>query len=129
MSRVVHFEIHATDPNRAAQFYGDLFGWKIVAWGGPVDYRLITTGPDDQPGINGGLIVRRGPAPSPGQPVNAYVCTVEVATVDETVVRAESMGGTLVVPKMAIPGVGWLAYLVDPDGNIFGVMQNDPAAA
>jgi hypothetical protein len=62
MPRVVHLEIHAADPGRSAEFYQTLFGWQIVSWEGPVEYRLITTGPDDQPGINGGLIVRRGPA-------------------------------------------------------------------
>jgi predicted enzyme related to lactoylglutathione lyase len=29
---------------------------------------------------------------------------------------------------MAIPGVGWLCYFKDTEGNIFGMMQNDPAA-
>jgi predicted enzyme related to lactoylglutathione lyase len=29
---------------------------------------------------------------------------------------------------MAIPGIGWLGYLKDPDGNIVGVMQSDPSA-
>ena len=27
-----------------------------------------------------------------------------------------------------IPGVGWLAYAKDTEGNIFGMMQNDPSA-
>ena len=27
MNRVVHFEIHAADPERAARFYGEVFGW------------------------------------------------------------------------------------------------------
>jgi predicted enzyme related to lactoylglutathione lyase len=32
------------------------------------------------------------------------------------------------LPKMAVPGVGWLAYEKDPDGNICGIMQADPGA-
>ena len=47
------------------------------------DYWLVTTGPPDQRGIDGGLLLRRGPAPAEEQPVNAYVCTVGVASVDE----------------------------------------------
>ncbi len=44
MGRVVHFEIHATDPDRAERFYTDVFGWNVTRWGGADDYRLVTTG-------------------------------------------------------------------------------------
>jgi predicted enzyme related to lactoylglutathione lyase len=49
--------------------------------------------------------------------------------VDETLETVEKNGGTIALPKMAIPGVGWLAYCKDTDGNMFGIMQPDPAAA
>ena len=55
MPRVVHFEIHAGDPDRAVNFYKTLFGWNFQKWEGPMEYWLVTTGSDDQPGINGGL--------------------------------------------------------------------------
>ena len=42
--------------------------------------------------------------------------------------KATSLGAVIAVPKMPIPGVGWLAYAKDPEGNIFGMMQPDPAA-
>ena len=45
-----------------------------------------------------------------------------------TLQRAVELGGTVAVPLMPIPGVGWLVYAKDPDGNIFGMMQNDPTA-
>lgn len=127
MPRVVHFEIQAENPERAVAFYREVFGWTFNQWGGQ-DYWLITTGPDSEPGINGGLMRRRGPAPSVGQPVNAYVCTVQVPSVDDYAVKAAAHGGNLVVPKMPIPGVGWLVYVVDPEGNIFGMHEVDPAA-
>ena len=60
MSRVVHFEIHAGDPERAINFYEKLFGWTFQKWEGPMPYWLVITGPDDQRGINGGLIKRQG---------------------------------------------------------------------
>lgn len=126
MNRVVHFEIHAAEPERAVKFYSALFGWQFTKWGGPMDYWVIKTG--EGVGIDGGLILRRGPAPAEGQAVNAYVCTVEVANVDDSTTKALAAGGTLALPKMPIPGVGWLAYAKDPEGNIFGMMQNDPAA-
>lgn len=127
MSRVVHFEIHATEPQKVAAFYAALFGWKVQQWGDQ-PYWLFDTGTPDKPGINGGLVPRRGAAPVEGQAVNAFVCTVDVTAVDDIMARAVSLGGTIALPKMPIPGVGWLAYIKDPDGNILGVMQADTSA-
>jgi hypothetical protein len=87
---------------------------------------LITTGPASERGIDGGLIRRQGPID--GQAVIAYVCTIDVPSVDDTVRTVGLNGGANVVPKMPIPGVGWLAYCKDTEGNIFGVMQADERA-
>ena len=125
MPRVVHFEIHAEDPERAAAFYRGLFGWEIRKWEGPQDYWLIRTG-EGQPGIDGGLLRRPGPSPAEGQPVQGYVCTVEVASLDEVLGKLPPAGGRVVVPKRAIPGVGWLAYATDTEGNVFGMLQPGP---
>jgi uncharacterized protein len=128
MPRVVHFEIHALEPERAITFYEAVFGWKFVAWGPPGMYWLVTTGPDSEPGINGGLMKRHGGAPIDGQAVNAFVCTVAVESVDETHDAMLARGGVTALPKQAIPGVGWLVYCKDSEGNIVGLMQNDPEA-
>ena len=127
MSRVTHFEIHASDPERAVNFYQTVLGWQFHKWEGPMPYWLITTGPDDQPGINGGLTQRRGEID--GQAVIAYVCTVSVDDVDASANTATANGGQIAVPKMAIPGVGWLVYCKDTEGNIFGLLQADEQAA
>ncbi|HEU4710443.1 MAG TPA: VOC family protein [Pyrinomonadaceae bacterium] len=127
MSRVTHFEIHASDPERAVNFYQTVLGWQFHKWEGPMPYWLITTGPDDQPGINGGLTQRRGELD--GQAVIAYVCTVNVDDVVASANTATANGGQIAVPKMAIPGVGWLVYCKDTEGNIFGMMQADEKAA
>lgn len=126
MPRVVHFEIHAADPNRAVNFYQTLFGWTFQKWEGPMDYWLVTTGPNDQPGINGGLVQRQGEID--GEAVIAYVCTVDVENLDASVQLAVENGGQIALPKMPIPGMGWLAYCKDTEGNIFGMMQGDPSA-
>ena len=135
MNRVVHFEIHAEDPERAAKFYREVFGWDIQEWVVPGlemrkenRYWLVSTGPQEAPGINGGLLFRRGAAPAEGQPVNAYICTIGVASVDESVNKAVAAGATVALPKMPIKGVGWLAYCRDTEGNLFGLMQSDPQA-
>ena len=126
MPRVVHFEIHAGDPERAVNLYRTLFGWTFKKWEGPMEYWLVTTGPDDQPGINGGLVRRQGELD--GQAVTAYVCTVDVSDIDASTQTATANGAQVVLPKMPIPGMGWLVYCKDTEGNIFGMMQGDPSA-
>lgn len=128
MPRAVHFEIHATQPQALIDFYSNLFGWSFTKF--PTgEYWLINTGPDSQPGINGGLLPRPGPAPGSLASPNAFVITVDVADLDAALAKAQDGGAVLCVPKMAVPGVGWLAYFKDPDGNIFGTMQMDAGAA
>lgn len=121
MPRVVHFEIHADDPERAIKFYQDVFGWEIIKWPGPQDYWLITTGPDDEPGINGGLMKRMDPSASTWN-------TVEVPSVDEFTAKIVESGGKVVGPKTAIPDVGYQAYCQDTEGNVFGVHEADESA-
>ncbi len=132
MNRVVHFEIHAADPERTSQFYRDVFGWRINEWVIPGvvmpqenRYWVVDTGSPEVRGIDGGMVVRRGAAPVEGQAVNAFVCTIGVASVDESLEKVLAAGGTVAVPKMPIPGVGWLAYFKDLEGNIVGLMQDD----
>jgi predicted enzyme related to lactoylglutathione lyase len=56
------------------------------------------------------------------------VNSIEVPLLDEFAAKIEANGGTIVMPKMAIPGVGWLAYAKDTEGSIFGIMHSDPSA-
>ena len=128
MPRVIHFEIHAENPERALKFYQGLFDWQFQKWDGPMDYWTITTGKDSEKGINGGMIRRMGPPPVAMAAVNAYVCTVDVPALDEYVAKAVKAGGTVALAKMPIPGIGWLAYIKDTEGNILGMMQHDPQA-
>lgn len=136
MGRPVHFEVHASDPAAAQAFYGAVFGWRFQQWG-DVPYWLVTTGdgdpmagrPHSTPGIDGGITQRQGDPPAEGQAVNAFVVTVEVDDCDATVERAVAAGGSVAMPPDDMPPVGRLAYLKDPDGTIFGVLQPAPVGA
>jgi predicted enzyme related to lactoylglutathione lyase len=121
MGRVVHFEIHASDPQAASAFYSEIFGWTIRKWDGPVEYYLVSTGEGD--GIDGAILPRRGDRPASGAPVNAYVCTVAVTSLDDAIAAVEKARCKIVLEKNEIPGVGWLCYANDLDGNIFGMLQ------
>ena len=119
MPRVVHFEIYTDDPEAVRPFYQDIFGWKIEKFQGPVEYWLVTTGDDKEPGINGGL-TRPREGQSPGT-----LNTIGVSSLDRTIKDIERRGGKICVPKMSIPKIGWLAYSQDPAGNVFGIIEPD----
>jgi len=129
-NRIVHFEIHAANPERAMKFYKDVFGWDFPKWLDTPPYWGVMTAPErsNERGINGGLMNRIGSAPAEGAPVNAYVCTVQVDSYDKIHDRIMTAGGTVALPKQAIPGMAWQGYFKDTEGNIFGVHQPDTDA-
>ena len=131
MARVMHFEIQADDVERAKAFYAAAFDWTFQDWSGPTGstYWGIVTGPDDQPGINGGLLPRPAPAPAPQQGTNAFVCTVVVDDYDAAERRILDAGGQIALAKMALVGMAWQGYYLDSEGNTFGIHQPDPNAA
>ncbi len=129
MPRVIHFEIHADEPDRAIAFYTAVFAWQFDRFKDDTAYWLCTTGAPGTPGIDGGLVQRRGTRPEAMAAVNCYVCTIDVPNVDEYVAKAEANGGTRAIEKFAVAGVGWVAYCKDTEGNLFGLMQADPEAA
>lgn len=116
MSRIVHFEITAENIERAVAFYEQAFGWRIEKWSGPFDYWMIMTGPEDQPGIDGGVFLRTKEPPG-------AVNTIGVESIDEALEKIVAHGGKIVNEKMPLPGVGLLAYVEDPEGNSFGILQ------
>jgi predicted enzyme related to lactoylglutathione lyase len=133
---IVHFEIPAEDPERAAAFYRKLFGWEINKWQGKgpddpsaaMEYWMVSTVPTDErgmpvrPGINGGILRRKHPQ----QPSANYVGVESVETFAR---QAEALGAQVVVPKTPVPGMGWFLYLKDTEGNIFALWETDRNAA
>lgn len=126
MKRVIHFEIHADDPAACARWYGSLFGWRATEIRA-LQYWAVSTG--EGAGIDGGIIRRQGPRPVPGAPVSSFVCTIATDDLDGDLARAFAAGGVEALAKFAVPGLGWMAYVTDPFGNIFGLHQADAAAA
>ena len=128
---IVHFEIPADQPERAAKFYQDLFGWDIKKYEGTVaggmEYWVVRTVPTDEqgmpsrPGVNGGLMARM----YPGQGIVNYI---NVEDVEDFAGKAERLGARVMMPKTPVPGMGWFAQLTDPDGNVFAIWQTDSNA-
>lgn len=132
INKVVHFEIAADDLERAKRFYESIFDWQFITWsppGGEVDYILINTVATDERGmpkelggVNGGMF-KRSTSRAENGGENAYVCTVAVANIDETLRKVEANGGVVVMPKDEVEGIGFTARCLDSEGNIFGLLQ------
>jgi predicted enzyme related to lactoylglutathione lyase len=118
MSRIVHFEVPADNPERAQKFYSQALGWEFTSFGGPMQYWLVKTGATGTPGIDGGLMQRQEKGQGP-------MLVAGVASIDKSIEQVRKAGGTQVVEKMAIPGVGFCAYFLDTEGNCFGIFQDD----
>ena len=120
---IVHFEIPAENVEKLREFYAKLFGWKIEKMPGFMEYWSIETVPLDEkgmpmrPGVNGGMMKKQNPE---HKPVN-YIA---VESIDEYSQKIVELGGKITVPKTEIPGMGWWAFALDPEGNHFGIFQN-----
>ena len=118
---VTHFEIYGEAPAQLAQFYANLFGWRIEKAPG-VDYWRIQTEPKSGNGFEGGLTYRPADGPS------GWLPYVTVAALDEALAEAQRTGARIVRPKTAVPRTGWYAVLSDPQGNCFAIWQADRTA-
>ena len=116
MPRVVHIDIAADDPEHEASFFNKVFGWNVTRLHGPVPYWLLSPEPNDPSAIGAGIAKRE----QPWQTVNP---TIRVPSADAYVSKIEAAGGTIVIPRTDIPGVGVLVTFKDPSGNIFSILE------
>lgn len=121
MPKIVHFEIPVDDPQRAAAFYQDVLGWEVTRFGAE-PYWLVRAGADEEPGANGALVGREELHHSP-------VLIAGVADIEDVLNRVQEGGGAVLQGKLPIPGMGWSAYIRDPEGNTVGFFQADTNAA
>jgi predicted enzyme related to lactoylglutathione lyase len=122
MSRVVHFDMAAREPQRLIDFYSAVLDWEFDKSDTPDrDYWTIATGPGQSTGIDGGLSV--------GEPVGAVMHTIHIADLAATLSRVEQHGGRVVQPRSPLLGVGWHATFEDPEGNRFGLLEAASAEA
>jgi uncharacterized protein len=127
-NRIVHFDISANDAGRAKKFYEDAFGWEIKKWESDdmegMSYYLVKTGPKEEMGINGGMVLR-SENPKTGQE-KGFTCTVGVSDIDEAIEKVKAAGGKITMEKMEMKGVGWFAAAEDTEGNFINLMQASP---
>ncbi len=134
MPTIVHFEIPSDDIERSKKFYSQLFGWKIEKWPGtdnsqltsaagqPMEYWMVTTTADKgNKALGGGMMKRQ----MPEQQVTNYI---NVKSVDEYNSIVETLGGKVVAPKKAVPGMGYFALCVDTENNSFAIWESNESA-
>lgn len=109
-------ELSTPDPDGAASFYGQLFGWEAVAPPGDTagGYRMFMQGGEAVAGLMGHMHADRP---------TAWLTYFNVADADRAALEAQSAGGTVVVEPTDVTDMGRMAFLTDPDGAGFGVWQ------
>jgi predicted enzyme related to lactoylglutathione lyase len=121
VAEAVRLRIFANDPDRARAFYTQVFGWSLPA--GRRCCWVITSGDDPALGVDD---CDESHDHHAGEVV---LPTIHVADLDATTTAALAAGGEILVPRLPVPGTGWLAYLADTEGNVIAIMQDDPSAA
>jgi predicted enzyme related to lactoylglutathione lyase len=128
MPTIVHFEIPSDNVERSKKFYSNLFGWNIEKV--PADkipegieyWRITTKDHEGKTAVNGGMMKRMK---AEQQGILNYI---DIKSVEESSVKAQQLGGKIIMPKMAIPGMGYLAVCLDTENNAFGLWKNDTSA-
>ncbi|MFM9843377.1 MAG: VOC family protein [Dongiaceae bacterium] len=116
-SRVVWFEIPATDLKRATAFYESILVTELRPENaGNHDLRVF---PYEEPSIGGCLMAGPGCVPGKDGPV-AYLNADPV--LGEVLKRVAPAGGKIVVPRTDLPeGMGCFAQIIDSEGNRVGL--------
>jgi predicted enzyme related to lactoylglutathione lyase len=69
-----------------------------------------------RPGVNGGMTKKEQPTQKP-------VNYIQVEDIDQQIKKIQKLGGKITMTKQEVPGVGWIASALDPEGNPFAVLQ------
>ena len=122
MNKVVHFEIPAEDVERAKEFYSKIFNWNITSMP-EMNYNIVHTievdekfMPKEAGAINGGIMERTDKITSP-------VITIDVASIDDSLLKIEELGGIVIKEKVQVGDMGYVAYFKDTEGNILGLWE------
>ncbi|HLO99399.1 MAG TPA: VOC family protein [Fimbriimonas sp.] len=114
MNTLCHVEYEVTDLVKSQAFYQGLFGWDFRAF---FDGMVIFGKGDEH---IGGLMkvesVTAGKSPA---------LYFKVESLDDCLAKAVALGGSAPNERHPVPGVGWSVTVLDPDGNLVGLVQYD----
>jgi predicted enzyme related to lactoylglutathione lyase len=121
-----YFDLTVPDVGKARAFFEAVLGWRFQKFEMPYEYYRIQAGPADEPGIDGGIGGVRDAPLSEGRPLTQV--TVQVPDLKDVVSRVLANGGSIVEPRVPIPGIGWYATCAEPGGLKFGIIEPDESA-
>jgi predicted enzyme related to lactoylglutathione lyase len=115
-SRVVWFEIPASDLDRAVAFYSRILDVELkVELFGPVKMAVFPYPPT----AIGGCITARG-SHQPGAGPLIFLNADPI--LDQVLERVAAAGGKVVLPKVTLPSdMGVYAHIADTEGNVVGL--------
>jgi len=126
MSNISYFEVPADDIKRAKKFYTDILGWDFMPSrvpGIPVEYWNIATGKSRKDTLNmGGLYQRE-------EPSSRALMYVVVKDIDKALAKVEGLGGKILCPRMTLDTVGTLVTIIDTEGNLIGLWEQEKKTA
>ena len=121
-----YFDFTVSNLTQAKTFFERVLNWRFDRFPMPYEYYRIQTGSEDEPGIDGGIGAIADTPTSGGKPLTQV--TIPVPNLDECLARVKEQGGTIIEPKMPVPGIGWFAACAEPGGLLFGIIEADPDA-
>lgn len=111
----IHVELSSTDPEKAKDFYGKLFDWKLEDMPMPQGtYTMIDVGTGTGAGIMKQLMPDEG---------SSWLAYVEVDDIGAATKKAESLGAKVMKANVEVPNMGWLSIIIDPTGAMLGLWQ------
>jgi uncharacterized protein len=118
MLTIVYFQIPSDDIERSKRFYNELFGWKInkTPESNTPNWEVATTDNKGNKALSGGMSKRS----MPQQQITNFI---DVKSVDEYSSKVDKLGGKIIVPKTAVPGMGYYAVCLDTENNSFGIFE------
>ena len=124
-NKLTHFAIHIDDIERAKHFYGEVFNWGFNGLG-QSDFLQIKSDNSDNGELIGALQARKYSPVT--DKIIGWECTIGVGNLDEVIEKVKSSGGQVIMPKIAIPFVGYISKFLDTEGNLICAMQYDNTA-
>ena len=116
MYQLPQFSISSNMPIKEMAFYNEVFGWTFQLQG---KHTYLSATEEARPCQ---IIPLQ-------QEEDSAIGTIAVKDVDRFVQKVLQVGGEIVIPKTAVPGIGWMVYCKGPEQPIFSLMQADQQAA
>ena len=122
-ARFVWYELHPSDAKAATAFYSKVMPWTVTGDAGG-DYLMINVG---AVGI-GGVLPHHAGGDGVGNKA-AWIAYIAVASIENSLVQLQTLGGTIHKPPESIPTVGRFAVVADPEGVALVLFEPAPGSA